>query len=252
VARFLLRKSQTATAEEISIREVNAMDTEKFPKSDSPESTKSREGTSRRKLLIAGAAALPVMVTIKSTSVNAAGLTAIPVGGRGGNHDGDHDGGGGGGYPDQTGVLGSIACIQNFEMPWSCDDATKHVCEKKNLDYDGWCDREHRRHSSLQDGSVMPANFQLTGGGGYGGGGYGGGGGGYGGGYDSHRDNDDKCRQVNDYFKDDGRDFWPGCTFNVGKERHCTYVQICLSTACWNSISTALDIQKSGTDKYWS
>jgi hypothetical protein len=213
------------------------MDTEKFPKNESPEGSESREGVSRRKLLMTGAAALPVMVTIKSTSAHSAGLTAIPVGGGHHSGGGDHDGGG---YPDPSGVLGSIACIQNFEMPWSCDDATKHVCEKKNLDYDGWCDREHRRHSSLQDGSVMPANFQLTGGGGS-----------YGG-YDSHRDNDEKCRQVNDYFKDGGHDFWPGCTFNVSKERHCTYVQICLSTACWNSISTVLDIQKSSSDKYWS
>jgi len=234
------------------------MDTEKFQNSDSSETAKRQEGTSRRKLLLAGAAALPVMVTIKSTSAHAAGLTAIPVGGKGkggggwpGGGGGGHDGGGhdgGGGYPDQSGVLGSIACIQHLKMPEYCDQAVDDVCHKKGLDYSDWCRRQNSTyypkwsyHSSNSSGrpGVMPANYQLVGGGKHG--------------QDDKRkeDHDRNCQEVWGYFYDSGHShFYRDCKFDVSDDRHCTYVQICMSTACWNSISTALDMQKSGSGKF--
>jgi hypothetical protein len=230
------------------------MDTEKFQNSDSAETAQRREGTSRRKLLLAGAAALPVMVTIKSTSAHAAGLTAIPVGrgkGKGGGGGGGHDGGG---YPDQTGVLGSIACIQHLQMPEYCDQAVDDVCRKKGLDYSDWCRRQSTtyypkssyHHSNYQpsgNGAVkaQPAGYQLVGGGRHG--------------QDDKRkeDHDRNCQDVWGFFYDNGKShFYRDCKFDVSDDRHCTYVQICMSTACWNSISTAMDIQKSGSGKYWS
>lgn len=191
--------------------------------SESPESAKSREGTSRRRLLLAGAAAVPVMVTIKSTGASAAGMKAIQVHGT---KSGGWD------YNPPNDMLASISCIQNVEMPWDCDGAAKKVCDKEQLDYDGWCRRKRTGYSSVeQDGSVMPASYQPV----------------YGTTYNRYQENDDKCDQIYTYFYDDGRtNFWPGCKFDVSKERHCTYVQICLSTACWNSISTAVNL-KGGT-----
>jgi|GEM_PF-4195075 len=212
------------------------MDTEKFPKKGSPEANAGQEGTSRRKLLLAGAAAVPVMVTIKGTTANAAGLNPIPTNWWGG---GDYDGPK---YPQPNDMLGSIACIQNLEMPWSCDSAAKDVCHKDGLDYDGWCSRKSKGYyygSMEQKGGVMPATYNS-------GSDYG-----YNWGNDRDRENDEKCRQIYDYFYDSGRtNFWPGCKFDVSKERHCTYVQICLSTACWDSISTAIDI-KGGKKSYF-
>lgn len=80
------------------------------------------EDKSRRRLLKAGIVAVPVMITIKSASAQATGITPatwphLPP------------------PPDQGQVYGSISCIQRIEMPNHKNDALHRICDHKGISY---------------------------------------------------------------------------------------------------------------------
>ena len=176
------------------------MDKDSNQASESQATEKAREGLSRRRLLkagAAGAAVVPVMVTIKSTSAQATGLVATPAhlsgGGWDWNWDGhDHDG-------TKTKVYGSVACIQRLEMPPTKDHAIRNICDRHNIEY----------YSSDSDGGIHHSGF--------------------------YRSDTPTCTDFRNYFYT--TDFGPYCTyFDPSNEHHCTYMEIMLSTACLNSI----------------
>ena len=182
------------------------MDKDTNQTSESQVTDKAREGLSRRRILkagAAGAAVVPVMVTIKSTSAQATGLSATKAW-----WDGHKDWDGWDGWHDgdktKTKVYGSIACMPRLEMPSSKDQAIRNICDRHNIQYYG----------SDHDGGVYPGHV-----------------------YNSGAPN---CTDFRNYFY--STDFGPYCTyFDPSKEHHCTYMEIMLSTACLNSIKTKVN-----------
>ena len=179
------------------------MDKDNSQASESQVADKAREGLSRRRLLkagAAGAAVVPVMVTIKSASAQATGLAATPAHLSGGsnwswnwNWDG-HD-------STKTKVYGSVACIQHLEMPPSKEHAIRNICDRHSIKY----------YDHDSSGGIHHSGY--------------------------FRSDTPDCTDFRNYFRT--TDFGPYCTFfDPSREQHCTYMEIMLSTACLNSIRT--------------
>lgn len=121
-------------------------DTNQVSESQATETEKEQANLSRRRLLRAsaiGAAAVPMMVTIRSASAHATGITKV--------NDFLSN-------PPEADVYGSISCISHVQMPTSNDDAVLKICQSNP-------DIKYKSRSQCEKELSNP-QFSLTGSGG--------------------------------------------------------------------------------------
>jgi|GEM_PF-3898322 len=170
---------------------------------------RSWENSTRRRLLQTGAAAIPMMITIKAARAQVTG-------------------------PGQE-MLASIACLRNSAIPSDYRIALDEVAKVLGLQPTGeplapqgavperpggWLGMEMSRSTpwtdkqaelSTQATEQGPANYR-----------------------------DWTYQDFQDFFYEGQADFYSGVVYDPGSQYHNTFLEITMSTACWNSIQTQL------------
>jgi len=167
------------------------------------------ESKTRRRLMQAGAAIVPMMVTIRGARAQVIGQPA-------------------------DGMLASIACLTHSELPTSYQMAVDEVARVLGLSPTqprpgpdggitneavperpgGWIGRQmaqsnlwtdsSKERVTQADGDVDYANWTYE--------------------------------DFQNYFQEGRFDFYTGVEYNPGSQYHNTFLEITMSTACWNSI----------------